>query len=229
VAPAGVIVAQSVCAIVAVFVLYVHTFCQPYPKAEDKSFNAVAGPFGRWIYLTRQTLALQAVHFFMSFIGPFFSVRMTYGTYIMALFLDGLGLFVTVQFFSLVAPNAEYIKMCGVWARRGVDLKATNNLTHIPAGCLAFMDILVLKSKTLLIEATPTITVLVLVALVYVVFYLTIITVNFWVTSRWPYEFMDSLGTNLFKWARFVAAQVIIILIFVFIMVALSNFGPSAW
>jgi len=228
-APTGVIVVQIIGAVVAAFALYVNALCQPYPRREDKVYNAVAGPFGRWIFLTRQTLALQAVHFTVSVLAPFSSLQLTTGTYIWAVYLGGQGLFVTIQFFTLVTPNPEYKKACLLWASRGVNFKAIGLIAHIPAGCLAIMDICVFKSRVFLEKVTPSVQVLLLVYLVYIVFYLTVIFVNFKVTAHWPYELMYNFGVSILKWARFIAVQYVVLAVFLLIMVCFSKFAPAVW
>ena len=75
---------------------------------------------GRWIYLTRITLAAQAVHSVATLAVVMGSApQLCQGVHSVAVFVSVLGMFVTSQFFLLVASHPDFHKQCLYWSERG--------------------------------------------------------------------------------------------------------------
>ena len=78
-------------------------------------------------------------------------------------------------------------------------------MNHCPSILVAFVDVLVVKDRTLLAEFTPAVPSLVIAAFGYTLGYLALIEL----TQRsnggyWPYPFMDELFKNIFAKVIFV-------------------------
>jgi len=214
-----VIFAALTSAVIAVFMLYQHARVLPYPLAKSVEMFEVMRPIGRWIFLTRQTLATQAVHATLTWMSLRFPSMywLRVPSYCMSVLVAGLGIFVTIQYFVLVAPDAHFKEDNRMWASRGVPHRAIAHMVHIPAAFLAFADILVVKNRAALLLLTPTLLELFGFYFAYVCFYLSIVHVVHKISGHWPYGFMIKLGSSVKRWVLFSAKQFVILSLFVFI------------
>merc|ERR1712023_178012 len=99
-------------------------------------------------------------------------------------------MFVTVQYFVLVASHPDFKKQSKLWESRGVPFSALMGWCHTPCGILAFVDLLLVKDHNLLREHTPEFMQLVCFMACYVLFYLSLIHLNHLITSQWPYAIL---------------------------------------
>mmetsp|Transcript_97873 Transcript_97873/g.204083 ORF Transcript_97873/g.204083 Transcript_97873/m.204083 type:complete len:302 (-) Transcript_97873:83-988(-) len=198
-------------AIAAVWVLVVHVWAFPAP-AEDQDAFTVQRHVGRWAYLTRHCICMQACHLSFSCLAwaiPSLAVL----TDAMVVWVGALGWFVTIQYFILVVPSKPFQQDCDLWAGRGVQFKEVGAVVHVPAMFLALADLLLSRSAAGLREAFDFKNTYELV-LLYTLFYLAVIVLNHQVTDKWPYGFMNDLGVDPRKWAKFVFGQVAVLCAF---------------
>lgn len=202
---------RSVLAALAVYLLLLHMLAQPTPQKSQEAFQAQK-VFGRWIYLTRHGLALQACHqltLVLSLAWPRLAV-LTAG---IAMFIGTLASFVTIQFFSLVVPNSGFQAEVKEWDERGVQFGLLQDIIHIPALFIALADILLVQEFAILRAAFSLRTTTAILAF-YVVVYLMLIFFNFSTTRHWPYKLMNAFGTDCKKWLGFVCAQIGVLYVF---------------
>lgn len=227
--PPLVLFLQVCCAALGLFTIYLHIFSQPNPtKREAEIYGCLSGPCGRWIFLTRQTLALQAVHLFASLVSPFCSRSIATGTYALAVYVGGQATFVTIQFFTLVFPQAEYKKACETWAARGVYFKLIGKLTHTPGLCLMIADICLCKNRNALRNLTLSVPVMMFIILGYTVLYIGQLFANNGITGHWPYSFLYKFQ-GACAWIKFVIVQYAILLALTFSVLAISRYVPPLW
>eukprot|EP00656_Telonema_subtile_P000566 TRINITY_DN10259_c0_g1_i1.p1 TRINITY_DN10259_c0_g1~~TRINITY_DN10259_c0_g1_i1.p1 ORF type:complete len:196 (-),score=25.29 TRINITY_DN10259_c0_g1_i1:178-765(-) len=170
---------------------------------------------GRWVFLTRHTIAIQSIHAVATLIVSFgWCPQLCAGVHSSSIFIAGLGLFVTSQFFALVAGHPEFVEGCRYWADKGVPFRSLMYFMHLPCGVFALVDILVIKQRHFLAEHSPQLTHLLAYYLCYVVVYLVIVHVNHAYTNAWPYGFMKDLTTPG-KWVKFTVVQFTILAVFV--------------
>lgn len=196
---------------VAVYVVLLHMLAQPNPQKHQEAFEAQSY-FGRWIYLTRHGLTLQAWHqvlSLLSFIWP----RLAVLSHSCSMMVGTLGVFVTIQFNLLVVPNLGYKDEVEAWKDKGVQFGLLQKIIHIPALFISLMDILVIKDLELL-HASMSWSAILLLFFMYIVIYLIVLMTNFRLTQRWPYKFMNAFGTDAKKWAGFVCMQTATLCIF---------------
>eukprot|EP00930_Biecheleria_cincta_P104128 TRINITY_DN96302_c0_g1_i1.p1 TRINITY_DN96302_c0_g1~~TRINITY_DN96302_c0_g1_i1.p1 ORF type:complete len:295 (-),score=44.52 TRINITY_DN96302_c0_g1_i1:373-1257(-) len=202
---------RSALAALAVYFLLLHMLAQPAPQKNQEAFQAQK-VFGRWIYLTRHGLALQACHQLisvLSLVWPWLAVV----TSCITMVIGSLAAFVTIQFFLLVAPNAGYKAEVKEWDERGVQFGLLQDIIHIPALFIALADILLVQNFSIVRAALSLRTTAAILAL-YVFVYLMLIFFNFWTTRHWPYKLMNEFGTNHKKWLGFVCMQTGILYVF---------------
>jgi len=197
----------------AVFILKLHCIDAPATSKIQDAWMSQA-KMGRWIYLTRHCITLQAIHLVLSVMATW-SQWLTALTNGMTLWIAGLGWFVTIQFFLLVAPNPGYKEECKIWQSRGVQFKELMHFLHIPSLFLGSLDVLFGKAASGL-QLHTSMPSLIVLPFVYVVFYLTIIVVNKHMTGKWAYMFLDEYGHDIGKWTVFVLKQSGILLAFLF-------------
>ncbi len=170
----------------ASFVLYQHIFVAPFPTEDDEMFK-VTQKIGRWVFLTRQTLALQAIHGIVSLLSSQTFPALVKGTHATAVLLGGLGLFVTSQYFVLVANHPDFLLSCKKWRDRGLPFRALMHFTHIPCGVLSLLDLAVIKNRQLLLSQTPPFHSVLCYYFVYVILYVLLLHINHALTTEWPY------------------------------------------
>jgi len=228
--PATVFAVHMIHMFVALHGLYLETrICGALIKVSDDGFNVVKGPLGRFIWLTHQTISLVAIHSLASLLTPFLSVRLALGTYKMALFFDGMGCFVTVQFFALVYFTPAFSNMCGLWAARGVHCRLLEVVRHAPPLMLGFCDICFLKHRGTLLLAMPPPTMTMFLALGYGLVYTVLIHRNHLITGDWPYSFMQAFSNSTVQWTQFVVIQSIVINAFVLTLELLVQWTNPLW
>lgn len=166
---------------------------------------------GDWVYLTRHCITLQAWHQVFT-VASFWSPWLSAKTHGVCILIAALSWFVTIQYFLLVAPNPDFLEECRVWKERGVQFKEFNRFLHIPALVISVFDV-ALRSLSVL-QLTLTLSRSLIAVVFYVVFYLSVIVTNFSFTKAWPYSFLSEFGTDITKWASFVAQQLAILWIF---------------
>jgi len=223
-APLWVEVCRALFVGLANLVLYQHCCVAPYPLEETPEMFKVTTKVGRWIFLTRQTLCLQALHSVFSIIPS-----LQAGSHAMSVLIGGLGIFVTCQYFALVAPHPDFKASSATWGSRGVPYKELMHFLHVPCGVLACLDIMVLKQRSLLLAQTAPFTQLMGVYLVYVVLYVALLHGNHSLMGEWPYGMMKDLGASYPKWAKFVVIQFAVLVLFVTIALAASRYAPVFW
>ncbi|CAE7220315.1 unnamed protein product [Symbiodinium natans] len=206
-APCLVSAAQLAVATLAVFNLYVEIYVLPRgTKEADDDFLVTYGPFGRWIYLTHQTIGALALHAATSAVAPFVGRRLVVGTYAASPVVGAFGVFVTVQYFNLVFSHPDHQRQCQVWAARGVRFGFIDCLRHSLPIIVAIFDI-VLKHQQTLHVAMPSAVGLIRLHLLYVTIFLGVIHLNHQITGRWPYGFMKDLGLSFTRWLVFLIVQ----------------------
>jgi hypothetical protein len=112
--------------------------------APTESMNAFKSErvLGRWVYLTRQGIALQFVHQLLSLFDHFRGL-----THTVACFIAAFGWFVTIQWYVLVRPNADYRAECKVWHERGVPMLSIEYASHLIPMPVAVVDMLACKDR----------------------------------------------------------------------------------
>ncbi|CAE7867585.1 unnamed protein product [Symbiodinium microadriaticum] len=199
--PRLVVAAQLAVGLLAVFNLYVEIYSLPRgTKEAEDDFLVTYGPFGRWVYLTHQTIGALAVHALASAVLPSLSRRLAYGNYRLSPVIGACGVFVTIQYFNLVKRHPEHEKVCQLWAARGVRFGVLDALRHVLPMGVSVLDIL-FKHRDTLLEAMPSPSGLVRLHLLYVIVFLVGIHLNHHLTGRWPYGFMKHVpGCRFQSW-----------------------------
>lgn len=208
-------IVRAVLAAVTFYVLLVHVWFQPPPMKEEGNFEAQA-KVGRWVFITRQCVVLQAWHQLFSLISPI-SQWLTAVTHGSALWISTLGWFLTGQFLLLVARHPEFMAVCRKWEARDIRYKSMAYTLHIPAFLVAVLDLSAAKNHTVLHTALDYKMTLTL-ALVFVLVYFLLIFANSRMTGEWPYRNMAEFSGSVWKWGSFGAAQFLVLLLF---------FGPN--
>lgn len=200
------------------------------PPNKDTDIYHAQKYLGGWVFLTRHCLTLQAVHLVVSLLasilpGSFPALGAI--TNCISLWVGSLGCFVTVQYFTLVHFNPVFVASCNERINRDPpdNLRRKCFLVHIFALPLALVDIAVCRNHELL-QKDSSLGVSFLMIVMYVLFYLSVIVVNFRITGHWPYDVLKGFKT-LFAWAGFVLVQAAIMCIFCAVLWGLS-FLPSA-
>jgi hypothetical protein len=228
----GVQIFFSLCSMIA---LYLHLFCQPFASKVDnpEMYGCLFGFLGRFVFLTRQSIALQAIHLLFTCFVPFLGQQLAAGIYTLSVFVGGWGVFVTVQFFVLVVPGEKYQKTCDMWASRGIMFKLIGQLTHIPGAFLAAADVCLLKSKKTssthfgLIQTTPSFLCIMCMCFGYTVFYISLIFMNNRGTGEWPYEFLYKFKWK--EWVKFIIGQNCVLVVFALIVYGLTELVPAVF
>lgn len=215
-------------------VLYQHCRVVPYPTADSTEMFAVCGKIGRWIFLTRQTLCLQAIHATLTLASFHPAVvelvpTILRETHAMSTLIAGISMFVTVQYYLLVATHPDFKRDCKLWQSRGVPFTFLMHWIHTPCGVFALVDLIFIKQRTLLLTQTPPFPRLMLYLAYFVSYYLALIHVNHGATGHWPYGFLKDLGNSPIKWAAFAAKQFAVLAVFVTIALVTSNFAFVIW
>ena len=70
--------------------------------------------------------------------------------------LGAISFFVTIQFYSLVASNKAYHRVCEMWGTRGQDLYFMGDVQHAPAALIALADMFFVKDTHLIIQRRKT-------------------------------------------------------------------------
>lgn len=199
-------------ALLAVYVLAVHSVAFPSPTEDNETYVAMS-KLGRWIFLTRHGVCLQAWHQVLSLASLWYP-SLIVPTHGICIWIASLGWFVTIQYFVLVAPNEQFQKDCVMWKKdRGVQFKEVGFLLHALALPIAVADMALVRNASVL-QATVSLPSSFAVVFAYVFLYLTLITINYGLVGVWPYGFMKEFGTNLKKWVVFVFGQCLVISVF---------------
>eukprot|EP01063_Lacrimia_lanifica_P023652 TRINITY_DN3128_c0_g3_i1.p1 TRINITY_DN3128_c0_g3~~TRINITY_DN3128_c0_g3_i1.p1 ORF type:complete len:297 (+),score=73.57 TRINITY_DN3128_c0_g3_i1:77-892(+) len=177
-------------------------------KQRHKELWQVQKCLGMWVFLTRNVLCIQAIHSVASFVSPAVANAV-------AVYVAGMGLFVTIQYFVLVHWNRDFVQVCKHWAERGVPYRELMFYVHLPAGFVGLSDLAFAKPRAPLEASIADYTGIVKTLLAFVAYYMTLIHVNHRLTGEWPYPFMYPLGTSVSKWAVFTAVQSSVLLVFV--------------
>lgn len=217
-------------ALLASFIAFQNSFALPSPaEIENERFGAVT-KFGRWVFLTRQTLAIQAIHMSLSLVAASGAAPGLHViTHTMAPVSAGVAIFVTVQFFALVAPTADYAKECKLWEKRQIPYRELQSFMHIPAGFLGLLDVVMLKQRALALATCPPLLTLLAVYFVYVGLYIGLLHASYHYTGFWPYSLCKPLGQSVQKWASFALMQAAILCLFLVVALAAMAWAPSAW
>jgi hypothetical protein len=217
-------------AFVTVLVLYQHCAVVPFPTEDTVDAWMVMQRIGRWVFLTRQTLCLQAIHATASTIAFSFSLPgLARATHAVAVLVAGMGIFVTSQYFALVHTHPDYVKVQKVWAQRGVPFAELMIWVHTPCGVFGVLDVVLMKKRDVLLQMTPLFLTLCLCYGVYVLAYLLLVHLNYAMTKHWPYAFMNALGTSTLRWARFAVGQLAVLLVFMSVALLLATQTRPIW
>lgn len=229
--PTALLVAQGIMAFVAVMTFLYHT--QTWPtKHGDDIFNAIKY-IGRWLFLTRHCLSLQAVHMTLSFYAAWtndaYVQQLVYGS---SLWIGGLGFFVTIQYFLLVHNNPEFVAKCKDNVRlRGffglLDFRGFMGWLHIPALPLACFDTIVAKRHSFLLEGAVSLPATAAMIVFYCCFYVGLVLCNYAATGYYPYAILKGLQT-VPKWLAFIFGQAFIMVVFCAICWGFT-FVPQPW
>lgn len=184
------------------------------------------------IFLTRQTLAVQAIHAaFTAYtvLQPENVPGLLRKTHAMAVPVNGMGIFVMVQYYLLVATHPDFKAQSRLWSARGVPFKALMHWMHTPCGLLAFVDLTIVKQRTMLLEQTPAFGTLMVYYFGFVLYYVTLIHVNHALTGQWPYGMLKKLGLDPLKWIKFTVTQFMALAVFASIALATVMNAPTVW
>lgn len=208
---------RLVLAIVACFVLFLHSQAVPKPSKDADAFY-VQKKIGHWVYLTRHCIAMQAWHQVLTLLAPLSPMlgAMTNG---LCICVGALGWFVTMQYFSLVVPHEGFKAECKKWQERGVAFEQVQHVVHVPPFFVGALDLFI-RPSSLLTRALRMSSCLQFGAF-YVVVYVLVFMGNYQLTGKWPYAFMDAFGTNVAKWAKFITMQALLIIAIIMVNWAL--------
>ena len=189
--------------------LYMHVYVMPMnKKTESEQEWAAMSILGRWPFLTRWGLTLQPVYFALSLIGEVTgALGPRRAAYALAVPIASVGIFVTVQFYTLVTRAPAYPEVVARWTARGVAYERMQALVHAPAALLGLADLHVAKGAALLQNALPAYGSLVQCNAAFALLYLTVISANKLATGHYPYMMMAKLDT-IGKFGRFALVQV---------------------
>lgn len=205
--PCAILICQAFGTIIALYNLYVEFYILPRgTKDAEDDFYVTYGPFGRWVYLTHQTIGTLAVHSIVSVFSPYWSRRLVCGTYAATPIVGAAGIFVTVQYFNLVYPQPEHKQICRLWAERGIRFGFLDSMRHALPMLVVVLDVLA-KHRVTLLFAMPSAYGIIRVNLLYVLVFVCLTHLNYSITGYWQYSFMKTLGQNPKKWAAFIAVQ----------------------
>eukprot|EP00438_Fugacium_kawagutii_P032787 Skav211924 [mRNA] locus=scaffold1086:97706:98587:+ [translate_table: standard] len=206
--PFSVLACQTIMVVLSVYNVYVEFYILPRgTKDGEDDFYVTYGPFGRWVYLTHQTIGLLAVHSVvsvLSLLSP--SRRLANGTYAATPVIGAAGVFVTVQYFNLVFPQKDHKKTCKMWAERGVRFGFIDGMRHALPMLVVALDV-VAKHRATLILAMPSVYGIILFNVVYVLSFVFLTHLNYAITGYWQYAFMKALGQSPKNWLMFIAVQ----------------------
>lgn len=198
-------------ALVTLFVLVINVWHLPMDAFDMESLR-VRSKMGRWIFLTKHCLVLQAWHQLFSVLAPLSSwlSALTHG---ISLWVAALGWFMTVQFLLLVRNHPDFLAMCELWESRGVQYKRVAYLVHVPASMVAVLDLIIVKDATCLL-ATLSFPRTFALPCAYIGFYYLLILLNFRLTGFWPYRAMQGFGGSACApgWAVFLGAPLVMLL-----------------
>uniref|UniRef100_A0A7S1AKB5 Uncharacterized protein n=1 Tax=Noctiluca scintillans TaxID=2966 RepID=A0A7S1AKB5_NOCSC len=186
----------------------------PSPKKTDLIYVALRH-IGWWVTLTRHCIAFQAVHFTLSFVGALAGLpQLVLMTHRMFRFIGTVGFFVTIQYFSLVHFNSEFVERCDRMSRMDppVPLRRHNIYLHAPAIVFAILDATVARSGAA-IQASGSVPASFVLCTFYVAFYLALISLNKKITGNWPYGMLEDLKTAR-EWAIFFVTQLSVFWLF---------------
>lgn len=223
--PSAVLAGQAVLAFVACMVFFYDAMTWP-ATAEDDEYHSMKC-IGRWLFLTRHCVALQAVHMVLSACGAAmgndYLQKLSYG---MTLVIAALGSFVTIQFFTLVHNHPDYLKKCdSMKNKRGffglLTFRSYVAAFHVPALAIALFDVLIAKRHSLLRGGGCSLQNTFCLLLFYVLFYTALIWCNFFATGYFPYGVLKELGT-LVKWIGFMIVQTVLLAILVLCFLSLT-------
>lgn len=201
----------------ALFSLIQHNVAVPMPKQEEGyAWNAVQ-VFGRWVYLTRQTFALQAVHGVATLLSWTVYPSLEPIVHTMAAFVAGLGIFVTSQFYALIFFRRDFRLESQVWAKENVPFGIIMAVDHTPCAIIGVVDIAFIKNRTLL-SLGPSVLQTLGFYFSFSVMYLGFITWNKHLTGYWPYSMLNALS-GVSSWVAFIVGQ----------MVVLTGFVSALW
>ena len=243
---------EYLCTGLAVLAMYQHMRVSPCPLEENVEMFGVMSRIGKWIFLTRHVLALQAVHFSLSFLSN--NVE-SFGwligiTHAASVFIAAMGIFVTIQYFTLVSPDKDFASECRLWKERGCHFRMIQDWIHIPAGFIAVLDLLFVKDETILLETSVPMKEMLLYFFFFVLYYVALVHLNFNMTKQWyvfflshyfeplprihipslvfrPYGMLKKLGHSPIKWAKFTFIQFFIFSIFLAISKSIVQYRVS--
>jgi len=224
--------AVLVVAVLSCYVLYMHMFTAPSPTqdASVDDFKGIGSPFGRWWFLTRQTIGLQAWHQALSY----FAIAMQWPnlasrTHAVALWLCGPANFVTIHFFVLVWPHPDFKASSAKWEKKSVPFREVMFMLHVWQLPIACIDVLFLKDRAAMLRLTPPVLGLAFIFVSFVAYYLGIVAANFVLKGVYPYGVMRECGTSPKKWVKLIAVQIGVLVIFFVPMYAAAMFFPASW
>mmetsp|Transcript_37541 Transcript_37541/g.74540 ORF Transcript_37541/g.74540 Transcript_37541/m.74540 type:complete len:291 (+) Transcript_37541:69-941(+) len=205
-------VVQAILAVAAVYALMMNIIGMPGTTADSDAHRAQSAALGKWIYLTRHGLALQAWHQILS-LASVVSPQLNLMTHGATLWVAAFGWFICIQYFVMVVPSQACQEEFALWKSRGLDFEGIDFLVHAPALPIALLDVAYAKSAPLLRAAVDSSRIYCFLP-GYIVFYLCVITWNHRRVGVWPYGLMRALGTSVSKWAMFLCTQTLVMITF---------------
>lgn len=197
-------------ALAAGYVMLSHSVAQSDPQESDEGFKFMSW-IGRWIFLTRNGLCLQAWHQVFTLLSPM-SSWLTSVTHGASLWIATLGWFVTIQYFLLVFNHPTYLQEIAKWAERGVAFKEVGILVHVPALLIAVLD-LTLARSTPVLRLSLSMGYSIALTIIYSALYFALVRLNHWKTDAYPYAILRTLdGTS--AWLKFFFGQTAVMLAF---------------
>lgn len=227
--PFWVLCAQVFASLVTIYVVYLDAVSPTPLSSMTQLYACLQGPLGRYIFLTRQTMALQFVHQSVSVVLQLQGSRLLLGTDVLAPVVAGAGAFVTIQFFMLVLPNEMFGDDCKMWKARGFDLKVIASALHVPQLPIAIVDLCVLRKRGVLRSVMPSLVHVVSVFFIYALLYVVVLHWNHGRTGHWPYGILEPLGKDVKKWTQFTIVQGCILAVFGAGLWELAHVMPVLW
>merc|ERR1712224_457106 len=146
----------------------------------------------------------------------------------MGLWLSGPANYVSVQFFILVKPHADFKQACQSWADRGVPFRQLMTFIHLPQLPTAFIDNL-MADRQALERLTPSVWWLCAMYAGLAIYYFIIVGTNFALTGVLPYGIMRDCGSSVYKWTRLVVMQIGVLLFLFFPTYGAALWLPAFW
>mmetsp|Transcript_63658 Transcript_63658/g.145850 ORF Transcript_63658/g.145850 Transcript_63658/m.145850 type:complete len:297 (+) Transcript_63658:121-1011(+) len=188
--------------------LWLQVLVAPAPQAGwSKGVDKV---FGKWIFLTTQSLFMLTGYFLVnvahesSLLLGLRSARLQRLAYWLSPVAGGFGIFLTMMFYLMVwSSKAFQLNSVQFWHDRGLPFAYWQHMIHAPSVLLVTADALSKHSGLVRLHVDKIGAYIPLFA-VYGTFYTVMIRYNFSRTERWPYPFLGQFTEEWQHWAFYV-------------------------